>query len=46
MYYLVEILSGRPPSQRLMDLGQKAGLLVLAAMTAVALFNDFSRLLS
>lgn len=46
LYYAIEILSGRPPSERLMEWGQKAGLLALAGLTALALFNDFSRLLS
>jgi regulator of sigma E protease len=46
LYYAVEILSGRPASERLMEWGQKAGLVALAGLTALALFNDFSRLLS
>ncbi len=46
LYYAIEILWGRPPSEKIMEWGQRAGLLLLAGLTALALFNDFSRLLS
>jgi regulator of sigma E protease len=46
LYYLVEIMQGRPPSERFLEMSQRAGMAVLACLMSVALFNDFSRLLS
>jgi regulator of sigma E protease len=44
LYYLAEIVRGRPLSDRAFELGQRIGMAVLAALMALALFNDFSRL--
>lgn len=44
MYYFAEILRGRPLSERVMELGQRVGVGLLAAMMVVAVFNDLSRL--
>ena len=46
LYYLVEIVRGRPPSARSVDWGQRAGIGILAALMAVALFNDLVRIFS
>ncbi len=46
LYYLVEIVRGSPPPERWMELGQRAGFGILMMLMAVALFNDFSRLLT
>ncbi|HEU4622940.1 MAG TPA: RIP metalloprotease RseP [Burkholderiaceae bacterium] len=46
LYYLAEVLRGKPLSDRIMMLGQRAGLTVLVTMMAIALFNDFTRLLT
>jgi regulator of sigma E protease len=46
LYYCVEIIQGRPPSDRFLEMSQRAGMAVLACLMSVALFNDFSRLLS
>ncbi|GGX02445.1 zinc metalloprotease [Pigmentiphaga litoralis] len=46
LYYLVEIVKGSPPPERWMEIGQRAGLSILMVLMAVALFNDFSRLLT
>jgi regulator of sigma E protease len=46
LYYCVEIIQGRPPSERFLEMSQRAGMAVLACLMSVALFNDFSRLLS
>lgn len=43
MYYLVELLTGRPVSDQILEWGQKLGLLLIGLLTALALFNDFSR---
>jgi regulator of sigma E protease len=44
LYYLAEIVRGRPLPDRAFELGQRIGMAVLAALMALALFNDFSRL--
>ncbi|SAI02353.1 membrane-associated protease [Bordetella ansorpii] len=44
LYYLVEFVRGRPLSDRWIDLGQRAGIGLLACLMGLALFNDFSRL--
>jgi len=45
LYYFVEIVKGRPPSERFLEISQRAGMAVLAGLMSLALFNDFSRLL-
>jgi len=44
MYYSAELLRGRPVSERAMELGQRVGVGLLAALMVVALFNDVTRL--
>ncbi|QDQ25231.1 RIP metalloprotease RseP [Chitinimonas arctica] len=44
MYYSAELLRGRPLSERVMELGQRVGVGLLAALMIVALFNDITRL--
>lgn len=46
MYYAVEIVKGSPVSERILELGQRAGLALLLVMMAFALYNDLNRLLS
>ena len=45
LYYLVEIFKGSPVSDRVLEVGQRIGMAVLALLMALALFNDLSRLL-
>ncbi len=45
MYYLWEGVTGRPVSEAWLDRLQRAGVLVLALMMSIALFNDLTRLL-
>ncbi|MEK9953205.1 MAG: RIP metalloprotease RseP, partial [Curvibacter sp.] len=45
MYYLWEGVTGRPVSEAWLDRLQRAGVVVLALMMSIALFNDVSRLL-
>jgi regulator of sigma E protease len=40
LFFLVEIIQGRPLSMRAREMAQKAGLLVLAALMLLALSND------
>jgi len=46
MYYALEIIKGRPVSERAMELGQRVGLALLLVMMAFAFYNDFNRLLT
>ncbi len=45
MYYSVEILTGKPVSERVMAAGQHIGVTLLFALMAFALFNDINRLI-
>lgn len=44
MYYVAELIRGRPVSERAQLFGQKIGFILLASLMAFALLNDFSRL--
>jgi regulator of sigma E protease len=46
LYYVVEILKGRPLSERAMELGQRLGLTVLLFLMVLALYNDINRQLT
>lgn len=44
MYYSVEIITGSPVSDRVMEAGQHLGMVVLFVLMAFAMFNDINRL--
>ena len=46
MYHIAEFFKGSPVSERVMAIGQQAGLAVLLGLTAFAFYNDIHRLLS
>ena len=46
MYYGIEIIKGKPVSERFMELGQRVGLALLLVMMAFAFYNDLNRLLT
>ena len=46
LYYLIEILRGKPVSANVMEWGQKIGFSLLAGLLGLALFNDFIRIFS
>ena len=46
MYYIFEIIKGRPISERAMEIGQQVGMALLFTLMAFALFNDINRLIS
>jgi regulator of sigma E protease len=46
MYYVIEIIKGKPVSERAMELGQRVGLALLLVMMAFAFYNDLNRLLT
>jgi regulator of sigma E protease len=45
MYYIVEIFKGTPVSERVMEMGQRAGLFLLLTLMVFAFYNDINRLL-
>jgi regulator of sigma E protease len=46
MYYAIEIVKGKPVSERAMELGQRVGIALLLVMMAFAFYNDLNRLLT
>ncbi|HUN93005.1 MAG TPA: RIP metalloprotease RseP [Burkholderiaceae bacterium] len=46
LYYAAELLTGSPPSDRAVAIGQRIGIAVLTLLTVLALCNDVVRLLS
>jgi regulator of sigma E protease len=46
LYYAVEVIKGSPPSVRTVELAQRLGVGMLLILTALALYNDLTRLLS
>ena len=46
MYYVLEIVRGKPLPERWMEYGQRVGLFLILCLTSFALFNDFNRLLA
>ncbi len=46
MYYVAEVLSGRPVSERTMEIGARVGMFLLLLLMSFALFNDLQRLIS
>jgi regulator of sigma E protease len=46
MYYTIEVIKGGPVSERVMEIGQQIGLVLLAMLMAFAFYNDISRLIS
>ena len=45
-FYTLEIIRGKPAPARWFELGQRAGVAVLAGLMSLAIFNDLARLLS
>ncbi len=46
LFYLIEVLRGRPLSEQSQMLAQRIGMSLLLALMALALFNDLSRILA
>jgi regulator of sigma E protease len=44
MYYIVELLAGRPVPERVQAVGYQLGLFMVLGIMGLALFNDFARL--
>jgi len=45
MYYVAEVLTGRPVSERTMEIGARVGIILLLLLMSFALFNDIQRLI-
>jgi regulator of sigma E protease len=45
LYYSLELFSGRPVSERVGAIAQRAGIGLLVMLMAVAMFNDIARLI-
>lgn len=45
MYYVAEVLTGRPVSERTMEIGSRVGMALLLLLMSFALFNDLQRLI-
>ena len=45
LYYVIELLTGRPVPENVQEAGFKFGALALLALMGIALFNDFNRVL-
>ena len=45
LYYLIELVKGSPVSEAFEARGQQLGMVMLALLMSIALFNDFQRLL-
>lgn len=46
LYYSLEVLTGKPVSERFSAMAQRAGVALLMAIMAIAFFNDIARLMS
>ncbi|MBV8666188.1 MAG: RIP metalloprotease RseP [Burkholderiaceae bacterium] len=46
LYYSLEVLTGRPVSERFNEIAQRAGLAILMTLMIVAVFNDIARHMS
>ncbi len=43
MYYLAELVRGKPVSEKIMELGMRIGIILLLTIMAIALYNDINR---
>ena len=46
LYYVAEIVRGKPLSERCMEIGQKMGMFLLGLLMIFAFYNDLNRLIS
>lgn len=44
LYYAIEVVTGNPPSPTWLEMGQRVGIGLLVVLTALALYNDLTRL--
>jgi len=46
LYYFAEFIKGGPLDERVMNVGQQIGLLLLGILMSFAFYNDINRLIS
>lgn len=46
LYYIAELVTGRPVSEQVMELGNRIGMVLLFLLMSLALYNDLQRLIS
>ena len=46
MYYMVEIFTGKPTSDFVLNIGQRVGFILLGCMMILAFYNDINRLIT
>ena len=46
MYYIVEIFTGKPTSDFVLNIGQQIGFFLLSCMMILAFYNDINRLIT
>jgi regulator of sigma E protease len=46
MYYVVEVLKGKPVSEYTMEFGQRIGLALLGLLMTIAFYNDINRIIT
>ena len=46
LYYSIEVVKGSPLSDRIMELGQRIGMMLLLGLMVFAFYNDINRLFS
>ena len=46
MYYVIEIIKGSPLSEKVMEIGQQLGMVLLFTLMAFAVYNDINRFIS
>ncbi|HQT25401.1 MAG TPA: RIP metalloprotease RseP, partial [Burkholderiales bacterium] len=46
MYYMAEIIRGRPLPEKAMEIGQQVGIVLLFSLMALAIYNDLHRLIT
>jgi regulator of sigma E protease len=46
LYYTVEAIKGSPVSDRVMEIGQRVGFLLLGLLMIFAFYNDINRLIA
>ncbi|WNC67228.1 sigma E protease regulator RseP [Thalassotalea nanhaiensis] len=44
LYYVIELLTGKPVPEKIQEVGFKIGALILLSLMSIAIINDFSRL--
>lgn len=44
LYYVIEMVTGKPPSEKVQAVGQQAGIILIIMLMSVALYNDIAHI--